>query len=124
MRVPNLEELSLGQRVVLTAVIVIVILLAMAFIGFSTGRWEAGAEGRIREPRAISIYDREMVLMEREAAQEAYKAHVQLLFKNWMADDKDQPERAIVGVRRAQRAYIAILTDLNRQEYEMIQQGK
>lgn len=36
----NLQDMSLGNRIALTFVIVLIILLALAFIGWSTGGWE------------------------------------------------------------------------------------
>jgi hypothetical protein len=36
----DLRDMSIGQRVILTAIIVIVILLLLAAFGYFSGRWE------------------------------------------------------------------------------------
>ena len=47
--IPNPADLSLGERIVLTVVIVLVILFAFALMGWITGRWdEAPAAAMLR----------------------------------------------------------------------------
>jgi CHASE3 domain sensor protein len=39
--IPQLEDLSIRQRIILTVIIIIILLLVMAMVEFWTGRWEA-----------------------------------------------------------------------------------
>ena len=43
-------ELTIGQRILLTLLIVLVIIFALAFLGWATGRWdEAPAQQQVEE---------------------------------------------------------------------------
>jgi hypothetical protein len=99
-----LEDLSLGYRIVLTAVIVIVILLLLAAFGWWTGRWdEAGAAPE--EP--IDRDEAHMLALDREALDQAYKDHIKLVFGVWMKapTDSDSPRRAGAGAHNARQGY-------------------
>jgi hypothetical protein len=109
----NLRDMSLGQRVVLTVAIVIVALLLLAAFGYLTGRWDdtAGAQ-----PLVPSKFDSDLVELDKEAVKQAYHDQVVHLFAIWMKDEKGQPDRALVGVRQARRAYVEAMTAIERRE--------
>jgi hypothetical protein len=108
----DLHELSIGQRVVLTFVIVIVILLLLAAFGYLTGRWDE-ADAQVLAP---SKFDSDLIAIDKEAVKQAYHDQVVHLFAVWMKDEKGQPDRALVGVRQARRAYIEAMTAIEKRE--------
>ena len=117
-RIPNLGELTIPQRIVLTAVIVIVILFALAAFGYFGGRWDqADAQTRppIRGPACVTDEgSRERLrAMMFEGVDDAFKTQIGHLYLTMIKDVQDQPQRAAVGVNNAIGAFtiarIAIL---------------
>jgi hypothetical protein len=109
----RLEDISLGHRVAITVVIVLVILFALALYGYLTGGWEAEAQTQ-RLP--ISKYEKHLLELDREAADQAYKDQIVHLFQTWMKDDHDQPARATVGARQARSAYDRVVNAIEERE--------
>jgi len=102
----NLEDFPLGHRIAITFVIVLVILFALALVGYLTGGWE-GAEAQ-GAPVVPSKYDDQIDELERQALGEAFKKHVGQLYSVWVTDNYQPrfPPKAIVGMRNARDAYI------------------
>jgi len=113
-RVPSLEELTVGRRILLTLVLVLIILFALAAFGYFTGGWEAQGEGFLEPPP--SPYDDTMRAIEREAVEEAYRDRLVSLFNTWMKDDTGQPARAIQGARKARHAFIDVMQEIEARE--------
>jgi hypothetical protein len=115
----DLQDMSIGQRIIVTAVIVIVILLLLAAFGYLTGRWEeARAEsGKSYEP-PISKYEEHLLTLDREALDKAYKDHIGLVFGVWMKgpSDVDAPRRAGNGARNAREGYEKSMQAIERRE--------
>jgi hypothetical protein len=59
-----------------------------------------------------SKWDDQLIELDRQALDRAYVEQIQRLFGSWMSDDTGQPQRAVVGARRARRAYIAAMTEI------------
>ena len=108
-----LEDMSLGQRVAITVVIVLAILFALALIGYLTGRWDTADA---QQTLLSSKFDARLIALDKEALDEAYKSRVLHLFEVWMKDETGQPGRATVGVRQARRAYIEAMTKVEERE--------
>jgi len=105
-------DMSLGERIMLTLVIVLIILFAMAIFGWMGGSWD---EAPAQELQA-SKFDGRLIGLDKQALDEAYKERVRHLFEVWMKDESGQPGRAIVGVRQARRAYIEAMTKVEERE--------
>jgi hypothetical protein len=104
----DLQDMSIGQRIILTAVIVIVILLLLAAFGYFTGRWEeASAATTVVDDVPIEKDEAHILALDREALDTAYKDHIKLVFGVWMKDpnDPDAPRRAGNGARNARKGY-------------------
>jgi hypothetical protein len=102
----SLEDMHIGQRVMLTVAILVIILILLACVGYLSGRWEeAAAQGA---PVVPSKYDDMIDELEREALGEAFKQHVVRLYTVWVTDNYQPrfPPKAIVGMRNARDAYI------------------
>jgi hypothetical protein len=112
--VKSLEELTIAQRIILTFVIVLIILFAMAAFGYFTGKWDE-AQGA---PVPPSKFDKDLITLDKEAIKQAYHDQVVRLFAVWMKDETDQPRRALVGINQARRAYIESMTALEKREQQ------
>lgn len=111
----NLEDVPLKYRVVITAGIVLVILLALALFGYLTDRWDAQAQTILQpgqtelQPLALSKYEQHIIELDRAAVDDAYKNQITHLFQTWMKDESGQPKRAETGARQARTAYVRSL---------------
>jgi hypothetical protein len=107
----DLHELSIGQRIALTFAIVIVILLLLAAFGYFTGRWDEADAQAITN----SKWDGRMIELDKEALDDAYKAQVMLVWKNWLLDG-GPPTRHATGFAKARNGYIASMTEIEKRE--------
>jgi hypothetical protein len=105
--------MTFAQRFLLTLIIILVILFALAAFGYFTGRWGDDAEAQTVPP---SKYDIRLLELDREAIEEAYKNQIMHLFETWMKDERGQPQRAVTGARQAQRAYIGAMIEIEKRE--------
>jgi len=101
----DLQDMHIGQRVMLTVAIVVIIIILLACVGYLSGRWEVEAQGA---PVAPSKYDDQIDELERQALGEAFKKHIGQLYSVWVTDNYQPkfPPKAIVGMRNARDAYI------------------
>jgi hypothetical protein len=109
------RDMSLGQRVMLTVCIVIVLLFALALFGWWSGRWKndennahvydmASAETRPELCMDRDTRERVRAIM-MEALDQALKTKVEELFAVWLRDATGQPARAKRGMEGALLAY-------------------
>jgi hypothetical protein len=119
-----LEEYSLGERVVGTFIIVVVVILLLAFIGWLSGGWDVGSDEYFRlasaeESLTTSKYDDRLIALEKEAADNAYRSQVEHLFAVWLRDSTGQPARATTGARHARKAYIDVMRAVEKREEDL-----
>jgi hypothetical protein len=126
----NLQDMSIGQRIILTAVIVIVILLLLAAFGYFTGRWEEASAATasrksIVDDIPIEKDEAHILALDREALDKAYRDHIGLVFSVWMKDpnDPDAPRRAGQGARNARKGY-AISRDRIEEREQKLKESK
>jgi hypothetical protein len=98
-----MPDSPLGQRIALTFVIVLAILLALALFGYLTGGWDDSAQS---QEIAQSKWDARLLELDRGALDDAYHSQLQHLFAVWMKDETQQPARFASGLRQARRAYV------------------
>ena len=103
------------NRWIATFLAVVVVLFALALIGYSCGRWDRDEE----QPRIFGLASAETrseLCMDSEtrervrsimllALDEALKTKVEELFAVWLRDSTGQPDRAGKGMEAALRAY-------------------
>jgi len=118
-----LEDMSIGHRVALTMIIVLIILFALAAYGFFSGAWDQaeGAQGpRLQSAipgEPASTWDSRMFALDREALDDAYKEHVKHLFLTILrAGDPGAGERAIVGAKNMRKYYVKIQDAIDARE--------
>jgi hypothetical protein len=107
----DLRDLHIGQRVMLTVALIVIIIILLACVGYLSGRWEA-------EAQAVppSKFDKRIAELDREAIDEAYKEKIQALFTTWLSDPSEQPSRAVKGAQNARRAYIGAMIEIEKRE--------
>jgi hypothetical protein len=114
-----LEDMTIGHRIALTFVIVLVILFALALFGYLTGGWDVQAE-----TRAADIYvglppDATLLKLDRRALDEAYHAQLLKLWGVWLADGARDPTHFKNGLSNARRAYGLALQAITKREQEL-----
>ena len=115
----ELQDMTIGQRIAITFLIVLLILFALALFGWTIGRWD---EAPAAPSKQIALCSDEPGINDRineiafRALDHSLEQQIGSLFLVWMKDDTEQPARAATGVKRAALAYVharqAIL-DLN-----------
>jgi hypothetical protein len=115
MKLPPLEDLSIGQRVILTIVAVVVVVLLLACIGYLSGRWEEAA-AQERPAYQLSKFEPRLLVLERQAVEDAFVKKITSLWTVWMSDERGQPGRAIAGATQARKAFIASMEELDRRQ--------
>ena len=101
--------MTIGQRIALTFVIVLVILFALAFIGWIGGGWDQAPAAPSREIALCSDesgINNQVNEIAFRALDKSLEQQISNLFIVWMKDDTGQPARAVVGVKQAVFAYI------------------
>jgi hypothetical protein len=114
--IPDLRNLSLGERIVCTVVILLALLFAIALFGWLTGGWEddpppllmrlMAAESKPELCMDDDTRERVRQLMY-EGLDEALKEKIRSLFEVWLRDETGQPARASKGMQQALLAYQA-----------------
>ena len=104
----DLHEMSIGQRVMVTVIIVVVVTILLAVIGYLSGRWEDTAQGKTEVPPVSSKWDDQLDELERQALGQAFQKHIAQLYNIWVTDNYQPkiPPRALNGARNARDAYI------------------
>lgn len=112
--------MTVGQRLVLTIVIVLIILFALAAFGYFGGRWEEPAAAAVQVP-IDPRHERKFIDLDRVAIAEAYRDQIQHLFEVWMKDDTGQPARAIKGAKQARKAFADSMDAIDEREKQLEQ---
>ena len=116
--IPRPDELSIGQRIIVTFIIVLVILFAFALMGWISGRWdEAPAAPRLELYSGIPI-DLHLLKLDRLALEDAYHAQLLKLFGVWLAQGAGDATHFRNGLRNARRAYSEAHQEMDKREQE------
>jgi hypothetical protein len=100
----QLEDISIGNRIAITVIIVLAVLFVLALIGYLSGRWEAEAKVQVdcMDPTERERI-RDLVL---NGIDKGLEEQIRHLFETWMKDLSDQPRRAMVGTNNAVNAHV------------------
>ena len=63
--------------------------------------------------------ERRLCVLQRAALDDAYKAHLILLWSSWMKDDTGQPGRARAGAKKALDAYLVVSAEIDEHEKQL-----
>jgi hypothetical protein len=117
----RLEDMSLGHRVALTLVIVLIILFALAAFGYFGGRWDQ-AEGAPAHELYEGIQpDEKLLSMDRRALDEAYHQQLLHLWNIWLKQQAGDPTAFTNGLRIARRAYGQAAQELDKREKAILE---
>lgn len=115
------ENISIGNRVAITVVVVLAILFALALYGYLTGAWDEYAAQRSGGFFDLASAESQKVELETcmdektreqirgvmlEALDASLKTHIEHVFEVWLRDDRGQPGRARTGVAQGIKAYL------------------
>src|SRR5215475_8429147 len=109
MRIPDLENVPLLHRAVLTFIIIVIVLLALALIGFLSGGWDDARGQALVLTLPPSKWDSKILELDKEALDEAYRTKMRQLFDVWVREGRENPERPMKGGAEAKRAYIELM---------------
>jgi len=70
-------------------------------------------------PYVVTKYEAELLKLEREAINDAFRAKITQLWTVWMSDDRGQPARAVAGATQARKAFVASMTEIDRREDDL-----
>jgi len=107
----NLDPLrqSLAERITLTMIIVVAVLLILAFVSWCSGRWEIQAQP-LQQPMVLTLpptkWDGRMLELDKQALDEAYVQKIKQIFDIFVREGLSAPEGPMKGHANAQRAYI------------------
>jgi hypothetical protein len=114
----DLNRMTLGQRIALTFVIVLIILFAIAVAGWISGGWDETPAQAITD---VDLYaglqaDATLLRLDRRALDEAYHAQLLKLWGVWLVDGAKDPARFKTGLANARRAYGMALHEITKRE--------
>ena len=140
--------MTIGQRIALTVVIVLVILFALAAYGFFSGAWQDqskvsrfelaseqeivlltfGQSVALAQGQPMDVYagippDTKLLALDKAALEAAYTARLIRLFDVWLSSTQGQDATAFQnGLRITRRGYILAAEALARRENEIERQ--
>jgi len=105
------QDMSLGHRIALTVVIVLIILFAISFIGWYLGRWDDGdyAHGAAARYEVPERFQRELIDLDRQALNAAYINHADKLWSNYVSQASNlghDTVRVDVGLDHLHQAWV------------------
>jgi Na+-transporting methylmalonyl-CoA/oxaloacetate decarboxylase gamma subunit len=112
-----LEDMRIGQRIMLTVAIIVIVLILLACVGYLSGRWEAESAPVEQRPMA-SKWDDEIDALEKQAIGEAFRKHIGQLYSVWVTDNYQPriPPKALTGARNARDAYIRSMEAIEKRD--------
>jgi hypothetical protein len=115
----SLENMSIGQRIAVMVVIVLLALVLLALWGL--------AFGEEKQPQPTALYgdipfDATLLRLDRRALEEAYHNQLVNLWTVWLKGQAGDPTYMINGLRIARRAYGQAAGQIAKREQQLIEQ--
>jgi hypothetical protein len=92
-----------------------VVLLAIVLMMVAAGEQSSSPPP---PPYLVTKYEGQLLTLEREAINDAFRAKITQLWTVWMSDDRGQPARAVAGATQARKAFVQSMQELDRREEE------
>lgn len=115
----DLNEMTLGQRIVLTFVIVLIILFAIAVAGWISGGWDETPAAPVGTLYGDTPLDATLLPIDREALTAAYHQQVIKLFTIWITDSVHDPTRFRNGLRIARDGFHQAAGELDKRQQQL-----
>jgi len=119
--IPRLEDMTLGQRFLLTLIIVLVLLFAMAAFGYFGGRWDQ-AEGQEQQLYGDTPLDAVLIRLDKRALDEAYHQRIIKLWEVWLSPTTKDATSFTNGLKVARARYSEAATAISRRERQILDQ--
>jgi len=120
--IPRLEDMTLGQRILLTIIIVLVILFALAIVGWSTGGWdEAPAQQAEQQLYGDTPLDAVLIRLDKRALDTAYEQRLVRLWEVWISPTTRDPTAFTNGLRIARQRYAEAAAGISRRERQILE---
>jgi hypothetical protein len=110
----QLDEMTLGHRVMLTVAIVVIIVIVLALFGYLSGRWDDAQA----QPLLSSKWDGRLVELDKQALEQAYLDQMGHIFSVWLKHGVDDPKHARVGFNNARKGYNAAMIEIEKREQQ------
>jgi hypothetical protein len=105
--IPSLNEMTVGQRFLLTIIIVLVILFALAAFGYFGGRWDEAQGQAVTEGYSVpERFHDDVLALDHRALDEAYVQQGLHLFRTWITDRLHDPSGIDKGLSKARQGYV------------------
>ena len=119
--IPRLEDMTLGQRFLLTLIIVLVLLFAMAAFGYFGGRWDQ-AEGQEQQLYGDTPLDAMLIRLDKRALDEAYHQRIIKLWEVWLSPTTKDATSFTNGLKVVRARYSEAATAISRRERQILDQ--
>jgi len=119
--IPRLEDMTLGQRFLLTLIIVLVLLFAMAAFGYFGGRWDQ-AEGQEQQLYGDTPLDAVLIRLDKRALDEAYHQRIIKLWEVWLSPTTKDATSFTNGLKVVRARYSEAATAISRRERQILDQ--
>jgi len=100
-----------ARSAIIILITVIITILVLLFL--------PDASGEATKDEPPSKYEAHFLEIEKQAIDEALRNQIAHLYLTWLKDDAGQPQRAIVGARKARKAYVDIMNAIERREQSL-----
>src|SRR6516225_4530523 len=119
--IPRLEDMTLGQRFLLTLIILLVLLFAMAAFGYFGGRWDQ-AEGQEQQLYGDTPLDAVLIRLDKRALDEAYHQRIIKLWEVWLSPTTKDATSFTNGLKVVRARYSEAATAISRRERQILDQ--
>jgi len=119
--IPRLEDMTLGQRILLTIIIVLVILFALAIVGWSTGGWDEAPAQQGEQLYGDTPLDAVLIRLDKRALDTAYEQRLVKLWEVWISPTTRDPSGFTNGLRIARQRYAEAAAGISRRERQILE---
>lgn len=117
------EEMTYGQRFLLTIIIVLIILFAMAAFGYFSGGWEAQGQ-QSEQLYGDTPLDAVLIRLDKRALDTAYEQRLIKLWEVWLSPTTKDAVAFTGALRVARQRYAEAATAISRRERQLLEQER
>jgi len=120
-RIPNLGELTVGQRFLLIIIIALIILFAMAAFGYFGGSWDDANAQQSEQLYGDTSLDAVLIRLDKRALDTAYEQRLVRLWEVWISPTTRDPTAFTNGLRIARQRYAEAAAGISRRERQILE---
>ena len=115
-----LEQLPLGQRIIVAILITVAALIALLVLGRLFGADEAAGQPSRPDFYTDLPVDSQLLRRDRQALDDAYQQQLVHLFTIWLKGQAYSDKEIATGLKIARRAYATAAEQITRREEELL----